>query len=160
MQLVPPSKKRQVSQAMTLRDAMNRMFDESFWDPWQMMTLGTDRALSEYARFVPGTDIAETDKAIEVSFDVPGYDPKKIDVSLDDGVLTVSGSTESNTEEKNKKWHRRECACGSFSQSVALPRDIDATGITCESSHGKLTIVIPKKKQEASSGKKLPITVR
>lgn len=156
MQIVP--RKKDQPQPVSLRDAMNRLFDESFWDPFPSLW-GGERLMSR--QFVPDMDVSETEKEIKVTADVPGYDPKDIDVTLNDSVLTISGTMAQEKEEEDKKqqWHCRQCASGSFVRQFSLPRSVQEDKISCKAKNGKLTIVIPKKKEEAIQGKKLTIDV-
>jgi len=166
MQLVPFGK-RQDNKPVTLRDAMNRLFDESFWDPFDMFG---DRSLFPNTfqgrittQFIPNIDISETDKEVKVVTDLPGYEPEKIDVQLQDGVLTMSGSMQEEKEEKDKKekWYRKECSSGSFYRQFTLPDYIEEDKVKCKFKNGKLTIIVPKKAEAETvkQGKKLEIEV-
>lgn len=159
MQLVPWRQHRQTGsrQAMTLRDAVNQLFDESFWDPMRLFADTASLVPSASREFLPSFDVAETDKEIQVVADVPGYDPKHVKVSLDNGVLTIQGTMEEDKEEKNKKWYRREASRGSFLQQLSVPQGIDPSSVKCRLKNGKLTILLPKPADTASGGKALKI---
>lgn len=122
------------------KSVVPRPFDELFWDPFL--------AFSDFDRrtnaFVPSTDIAETDKEIIVSADVPGYDPKQIEVSMENGLLTISGKMQEESEEKGKRWRRRETASGNFMVQFSMPQGVDEDGVKCRTQHGRLTVTIPK----------------
>lgn len=122
------------------KSAFPRPFDELFWDPFQVFG-DMDRRMSTY---VPATDIAETDKEIVVSADVPGYEPGQIEVSLENGVLTISGKMREEHEDKGKRWRRRETASGNFLVQYSMPQGVDEEGVTCRTKHGRLTVTIPK----------------
>lgn len=163
MQIVP-RKKQQAGNAVTLRDAMNQIFDESFWDPWKLWdtTLPALQGGSSQQFFQPNFNISEDEKEILITADVPGYDAKDIEITLDDNVLTLQGKMQSETEEKDKKkkWYRKECCSGSFYQSFTLPTYAAAEDIKCKAKNGKLTVSVPKKQlPEKPAGKKLPIDV-
>jgi HSP20 family protein len=117
-----------------------RPFDELFWDPFQAFA-DFDRRMSAY---VPSTDIAETDKEIIVSADVPGYDPQQIEVSMENGLLTISGKMQEESEDRNKRWRRRETASGNFQVQYSMPQGVDEDGVKCRTKYGRLTITIPK----------------
>lgn len=94
--------------------------------------------------FVPGIDIAETDGQFLVSVELPGMEKKDIDVSLDNGRLTVSGERKFEEEEKGRTYHRVETKYGSFSRSFQLPDNIDENSINARYENGILNISIDK----------------
>jgi HSP20 family protein len=146
---------------MILRDPMSQFFEESFWDPFERLRVNPFHLLewqSPVSQYVPGVDMAETDKEIQVIADVPGYDPKDIEVTLENSVLTIKGRMEEDKEEKGKKWYHRQCASGNFFQQFHLPAGLDESGVKCKVKHGKLTITIPKKTPSKAS-KVVPIDV-
>jgi len=95
---------------------------------------------------VPRVDVAETANAVEITTDVPGYKREDIQVEVDDKSLTISGchSEEKKEEDANKKYHRLERRCGSFSRTVWLPCAVDDKQIDARISNGVLRIQIPK----------------
>ncbi len=157
MQLMPWKRNDAVERGVTLRDAMNQLFDESFWDP---MRFFSDQSLFTTERkwqFLPSFDIAETDKELHIVADVPGYDPKNVHVKIDNGILTIEGTMEEDKEEKNKKWHRRETSRGNFMRQVSLPQGVSDKDVKCKLKNGKLTISVQKPKEIQSQGKMLQI---
>jgi HSP20 family protein len=128
-------------------DAMNRFFDDS-WHPFgSFFEEPALKKLNEHA-----LDVSETDKAIKVTIDVPGYNPYDINVEIDDNnVLNISGETKEEKEEKDEKFYRKERSSGHFLRSIALPSYIDADEATCKAKNGSLEIIIPKTEE---SGKK------
>lgn len=161
MQLIPRRQQRQMgsrSQAVTLRDAMNQLFDESLWDPTRFFS--EDSLLptaSQQWQFLPSFDISETDKELQVVADVPGYDPKNVNVNLENGILAIEGKMEEQKEEKDKRWHRQEASRGSFRQQMSLPQGIDEKNVKCKMKNGKLTITIPKMAENKPQGRTLAI---
>ncbi len=155
MQITPWKRQQNAERGLTLRDAMNQLFDESFWDPMGFLS---DRSPAQRQwQFLPSFDVAETDKELHVVVDVPGYDPQNVSVRIDKGILCIEGSMEEDAEEKNKRWHRRETARGSFMRQLSLPQGIRDDQVKCKMKHGKLTIIIQKPKEMESSGKALQI---
>src|SRR5690606_27240153 len=73
----------------------------------------------------PTADVSETEKAIEVSVELPGMDEKDIDVSVTDDTLTIRGEKKSETEKKEKGYYLSERSFGSFQRSIALPASVD-----------------------------------
>lgn len=93
----------------------------------------------------PRVDVLDEDEALLVRAEVPGVDPESIDVTVEDGVLTVSGSRSFETEETKGGFRRKEIFEGSFRRSVRLPKSADADAITATSKDGILEIAVPKK---------------
>ena len=133
----------------TLRDEVEELFESFFGTP----------ALAGSAELtVPSTDVAETDDAIEVTTDLPGYKAEDVNIEIRNDYLTISGETseEKETEEKNgRKYHRIERRKGSFSRSVRLPCDVQQDNVDAELKDGVLKITIPK--AEEAKSKKIPI---
>lgn len=104
-------------------------------------------------------DIAESDKAYLVTADLPGLQDKDIDLSLEDGLLTLSGRKETVVEEENEelKLHRTERRFGSFKRVLQLPADADENAITAELKHGVLQIEISKLKDTRKDVKSIKV---
>lgn len=94
--------------------------------------------------FVPGIDISETDTEFLVSVELPGVNKENIDVSLDNGQLTISGERKFEESEDGKTFHRVETKYGSFSRSFHLPDNVDEESINAKYENGILNITIQK----------------
>ena len=90
----------------------------------------------------PRVDIAERDKAFEITAELAGVPKEDIKVSLDNNVLTISGERKSEVEDK--KHHRIERFYGSFSRSFSLPENVDESAIKAENKDGILKLTLPK----------------
>jgi HSP20 family protein len=101
------------------------------------------RAFSRNA-WVPALDVREADDRFELSLDLPGIDPDAVNVSFEDGMLTVSGKREFADENKGETWHRIERGFGTFARSVRLPRTADPDRIEATFDKGVLTVAVPK----------------
>jgi HSP20 family protein len=77
--------------------------------------------------------------------DIPGVDPKDIEVSMDKGILSIKGERNAENKEQARKYTRVERSWGSFYRRFALPDSADADGISASGKHGVLEISIPKK---------------
>ncbi|MEM7401445.1 MAG: Hsp20/alpha crystallin family protein [Pseudomonadota bacterium] len=97
--------------------------------------------------WVPSVDIKEGKDAYEVSADVPGVEPKDIDVSLEDGVLTVKGERRTETTHEDDGYTRTERSMGNFYRRFTLPDTADAENISAKTEHGVLKLHIPKKEK-------------
>jgi HSP20 family protein len=94
--------------------------------------------------WVPSVDIKENADSFTITADIPGVDPKDIDVSAEDGVLTIKGERDSEKREEKENYKRVERVYGSFYRRFTLPDSADTTNISAKSTHGVLTITIPK----------------
>jgi HSP20 family protein len=92
----------------------------------------------------PSADISETDREYIVRAELPGIARKDVKVTVEDGVLTLSGERQYEKEDKTERFHRIERFQGSFARSFSLPDCADASAISAESKDGTLTVHIPK----------------
>lgn len=88
-------------------------------------------------------DLAETKDGLELTVELPGLEEKDVDVSVGDGMLTVSGEKKFESEKKDKSYHFVERSYGSFSRSVALPEAVRADQIKATMSKGVLKVIVP-----------------
>ncbi len=95
--------------------------------------------------WAPRVDIEETDKEITVKADLPGVDPKDVEITVMGDVLTLSGEKKEEKEEKKKNFRRVERFEGKFYRQIALPAGADPDNVNATSSKGVITITIPKK---------------
>lgn len=105
----------------------------------------------------PAMDVKETDKEIIAEVEIPGFDPEKIDVSVEDGVLRVKGSMEKKEEEKEKGYWRKEIRTGSFERMVRLPVAVKEDAIEATYEKGLLKIVMPKAETKPTSRVKIQV---
>lgn len=95
-------------------------------------------------KFSPAVDVSETNKEIIVRAEVPGIDPKHLDVSIDGNTLKISGEKTREKEEKGEQFHRVERSFGSFSVSLDLPCEVQESKIEFIQENGVLLLRIPK----------------
>lgn len=96
----------------------------------------------------PSVDISETDSEFLIRADLPAVKKEDVQVTVDDGMLTISGERRQQTEEKKEKSHRIETVYGKFSRSFSLPDNVDAANIRAESKDGVITVHVAKIKVE------------
>ena len=108
--------------------------------------------------WTPAVDIAEKDDHFLIKADVPGVDPKEIDVSMESGLLTMKGERESEVKEEKDGYTRVERSHGSFYRRFSLPETADADNISAKTSKGVLEIKVGKK--ETSKPKKITVNVQ
>jgi HSP20 family protein len=95
--------------------------------------------------WAPRVDVEETEKEFIVKADLPGVDPKGVEVSVENGILTVRGEKKEEKEKKEKNFHRMERFFGSFYRAIALPPGVDPEKVNATSANGVVRIVVPKK---------------
>ena len=94
--------------------------------------------------WMPPLDVRESDDRFEVKIDLPGLDPKNVSVTFEDGMLTVSGKRQFETEDKGETWHRVERGFGTFARSIRLPQTANSEKIEASFDKGVLTVAVPK----------------
>ncbi len=119
----------------TLRDEMNRVFNA----PWQED--GSSVATSVWS---PAVDLKEEADRFVLKADLPGVDPKGIEVTMADGVLTIRGERRFESEQERSSYKRVERAYGTFYRRFALPDSAAAERIEAHSENGVLHVTIPK----------------
>ena len=97
------------------------------------------------ASWAPAVDIKEDDKSFTLLADIPGVDPKDIEVTMDNNVLTVKGERQSEKKTEEENYKRVERQYGAFYRRFTLPDSADAENIEAHSEHGVLKVTIPKK---------------
>jgi HSP20 family protein len=105
----------------------------------------------------PAMDVKETEKEVVAEVEIPGFDPEKIDVSVEDGVLRVKGSMDEKKEEKEKGYWRKEIRTGSFERMVRLPVAVKEDAVEATYEKGILKIVMPKAEAKPSSKVKIQV---
>ncbi len=103
-------------------------------------------------------DMYENEDNIVVEVALPGFDPDQIDISVEDGQLTIKGEIKSDTEEDNgngHNYHLRECFHGAFRRTVSLPIEVDAEAAAARLENGLLTLTLPK--AEAAKPRQIPV---
>lgn len=121
-----------------LRDEMDKAFDRT-----PMKTSASATGLNG-GDWVPAVDIKEESDAYVIHADIPGVDPKDIEVHMENGVLTVKGQRDSEKKEEHEGYKRIERSKGSFFRSFSLPDSVDGDNISAKSKHGVLEVRIPK----------------
>ena len=92
----------------------------------------------------PFSDISETDREYLIRIDLPAVKKEDVKVTLDQGVISISGERKQSTEDKGEKFHRVESFYGNFERSFSLPDNVNADTVSCDSKDGILTVHIPK----------------
>lgn len=119
---------------MTLREAMDHLFDDAFTRPLSLRDGWT----------VPAVDMYQTDDEIVVKASIPGFKAENVQISITGEILTLRGEIKQEDEKKEKAWHIREQRWGSFERSVALPTMVVADKAKAEFENGILIVTLPK----------------
>lgn len=123
-------------EVMSLREAMDRLFEESFVRPMAWLTRG------EYAGLP--LEMYETDKEVVVKAPLPGFKPDEVDIELQNGVLSIRAEHKEEHEEKGATYHLREYRAGRFYRQVTLPAEVNADKAEATFEDGILTLRFPK----------------
>ena len=114
-----------------------------------------DDAAVATANWSPSVDISEDDSAFTLLADIPGVDPKDIDISMEKGVLTIKGERQSESTQEAENYRRVERVSGQFYRRFTLPDSANADKIEAKSEHGVLAITIPK--QEVAMSRRIEV---
>jgi HSP20 family protein len=120
---------------MTLREAMDRLFDDAFTRPINLRDGGWT---------APAVDMYQTDDEVVVRVALPGFKSDEVQINVTGDVLTLRGETKHEEEQKERAWHIREHRWGSFERSIALPTEVTADKAVADFENGILTITLPK----------------
>ena len=101
---------------------------------------------------VPAVDIAEKDKAYEITAELPGLDQNNIELKFSNGTLTIKGEKKQETEEKKENYYTSERRYCAFERSFQVPQDVDETKIEASFSKGLLTVTLPKRAEAQKFG--------
>lgn len=118
-----------------LVNEVNRLFERN----------GADASSAATADWVPPVDIEEYADRFELHVDLPGVDPKTVELTLENGVLTLAGSREKLVEKAGIERRRSERAMGRFHRRFALPDTVNADAVSARGANGVLEISIPKR---------------
>ena len=122
-----------------LQNEMSRMFDNA-------VAGAEDGSNVAPSRWTPAVDIREDTERFVITADVPGVDPKDIELTMENGVLTIKGERKLEAKDEGDNGYRRvERVYGSFHRRFTLPDTADAEAISASGRHGVLEVAIPKR---------------
>ncbi len=133
------------------------------YEPWGLLSQlqrelerGAAEGSTATAEWAPAVDIKEDANRFVIHADIPGVKPEEIDISMEDGVLTIKGEKKSESKTEKEGYKRVERTYGSFYRRFSLPDTANADAISASSKHGVLEVVIPKR--EAVQPKKISVS--
>jgi HSP20 family protein len=131
---------REVWPVVTLRSEVDRLFDNFLREPFG----GIDWPMWGQGKWSPAIDVAEDEKAVTVRAEVPGIDPKDLDVTVAGGQLVLSGEKKESSETKEKGFYQSETRYGSFRRVIPLPEGVDTENVDAQYANGVLTLHLAK----------------
>jgi HSP20 family protein len=137
------------SRIADLQDEIDRLFIS----PFSALARGEDLA----GAWTPAMDVVENKDSFSVKLELPGMKKDEIEVSLHDGVLTVSGERKAEKHEEDAEVYRAERFVGRFQRSLTLPSTVAADKVKAAYTDGVLTITLPK--SEEAKPKKIDVSV-
>jgi len=140
---------------VTIQDRMNRIFDDAFRGVPRQGAAEEDWALG--GTWAPAVDIFEHEGNLVLKAELPGIEPKDVDVRVENNVLTLRGERKFENEVKREQYHRVERAYGTFSRSFTLPNVVDTDKIKAEFKDGVLRVTLPQR--EEAKPKQITIAV-
>ena len=141
--------------AQELSEMQNRWASLFGRSPLQTPT-GKEEAIM-LAEWAPVVDITEDEKEYLIKAELPEMKKEDVKVTVENGVLTISGERKFEKEEKKKKYHRIERGYGTFVRSFTLPDDADASKVKAEFKNGLLTVHLPK--SEKAKPKQIEVNI-
>jgi HSP20 family protein len=120
---------------MTLREAMDRLFDDAFTRPLNIRDGGWAS---------PAVDMYQTDDEVVVRVALPGFKADEVQINVTGDVLHLRGEMQQQEEKQERAWHIREQRWGSFERSIPLPTEVTADRAAADFENGILTITLPK----------------
>ena len=138
---------------VSIQDRMNRIFDDAFRG--QRGATEDDWALG--GSWAPAVDIFEHEDDIVLKAELPGVDPKDVEIRVENNVLSLRGERKFESEVKREDYHRVERTYGSFSRSFTLPNVVDTEKIEADYKDGVLKVTLPQK--EEAKPKQISISV-
>jgi len=127
----------------SLSDRMERLFDE-------MVNRGLWRSGEERplrGAWVPAVNILEREDAIEISADLPGLKAEDVEVTVDQGTLSIRGERKLEEKQEGETLHRVERVYGLFERTFTLPNTVDPTKIEARFKNGEMTLTLPKREE-------------
>jgi len=147
----------------SLRREIDRVFEDFNWGAWSFPFRRSVFDVEPFWRrevtwaTAPAVDIVETDKAYQVTAELPGMDEKNIEVKVVNDGLRIRGEKKEEKEEKKKDYFLSERRYGSFERYFRVPEGVDADKIEASFKKGVLTVTLPKKPEAQKPEKKIEV---
>ncbi|HYA00209.1 MAG TPA: Hsp20/alpha crystallin family protein [Candidatus Binatia bacterium] len=132
----------------SLHDQMDQLFQQVFGEPLSRHDGGDQVGLP--------VDIRQTESAYVLEASVPGFAPEQVELTFDNGILTIRGQRRDESESKHGEYVRRERRSASVFRQVSLPSEVEPDGITASFENGVLTVTVPRIAR--AQPKRIPVT--
>jgi HSP20 family protein len=130
------------NEVLSLRDAMNRLFEESFVRPY-----GSNQDGANSSAYALPLDVYDNGDELVVNANLPGFKPEDVNITIHGDTLTIQAKTTENREDKGKNYLVREMRYGSFARSITLPTQVKADLANAQFENGVLHLTLPKAEQ-------------
>lgn len=135
---------------LSLHREVNRLFDDVLRGFGTPAFTGLDRAVGW-----PHVELAETDKELRITVELPGLDEKDVEITVEDGVLTLRGEKRSEIEDKDRGYSER--SYGRFERRIGLPKSIDRDKANATFRNGVLTVTLPRTEIANENVRRIPV---
>ena len=132
----------------------DRMFGRMLTRGWPRVALDVEDSRMEWA---PSANISETEKEYLIRAELPAVKKEDVKVTIDNGLITISGERRQEKEDKNEKFHRVESFQGTFMRTFSLPENADSDSVRCDSKDGVLTVHIGKKAADTKKARQIKV---
>ena len=136
---------------------LQRDINDVFENFWQRVESGWNGRMNPVGVFGPSTDVAETDKSVQIEVELPGMSEDDIDISLSGDAMTIRGEKKVEREEKRKGVYMSERSYGAFYRTIPLPPGVDTDKAEAEFKRGVLTVTLPKSAEAQARIKRIPV---
>jgi HSP20 family protein len=137
------------------RTEMNRLFDGLFNRPLGMPTWFET---AEPGQWLPAIDVSDDAQRIQIRAELPGIDPKQVDVDVTEDRLVISGEKRQSSSKGGNGWSHVESQYGAFARTIPLPDPVDPAKVTASFDNGVLTVELAK--TATSTSRKVPVQVK
>ncbi len=132
---------------------MQRDMEKMFTDLRKNWDFQIEEASKFMKKFIPSLNVSEDEQKIIIRVDLPGVEPKDVNISLDNHTLYIEGEKKEEKKSEKEEFKLIESAYGHFKRAIALPEVIDPSKVEATYKNGILTIVLPKKEEKKSKQK-------
>ena len=136
---------------VSTQEQFNRLFNDTF-----SRMFGENEPATR-TQWSPPVDIYENDQNIVLKAELPGVDPKDVDIRVEDGTLYLKGERKFEKETKEENYHHVERSYGTFVRTFQLPRSVNTDNVVAEYKDGVLTLTLPKREEAKSKTIKIQV---
>jgi HSP20 family protein len=134
----------------SLRESMDKLFEDFF-------TRRPGPRAATLAVWQPAVEVFDTEHDVVVRAELPGIDPKDVEITVTEDVLTIKGQAKQSHEEKSQNYFRRELRYGAFSRSLALPGGVQGDQAKATYRNGILEVRVPKSEKAKPKSVKVDV---